>query len=599
MLSPLFLANPFPRRPSLAYSILHFQFSLLLHTFVPITITNSMTIDNYYIADQFSLLAKLMDIHGENSFKAKSYSSAAFTIEKLPQPLADVPADKLFSIKGIGESTGKKIIEILQTGALKALSDIIEKTPPGILELLTIKGLGPKKIATIWKEMGIESIGELLYACNENRLMLYKGFGEKTQKNVQEAIEFYLRSQGSHLYAEIEEYTLAVDRKLAAHFPEKQFALTGEFRRQLEVIDLLAWVTTATADELQPFFEANNFATVESTENTLVVKGAENVPLKFYLAHPDSFYPTLFSTSCSEDFSQAWQTLPAATAAATYASEEAIFEAAAIPYLSPVLREKATALQRKSDAALIAPTDIKGIIHSHSNWSDGSHTIEEMAKACIVQGYEYLVISDHSKSAFYANGLSEERIREQHLYIDELNAKLAPFKIFKSIECDILNDGALDYSDGLLSTFDLVIASVHSNLKMTEEKAMMRLLNAISNPYTTILGHMTGRLLLSRPGYPVDHHKIIDACAEHRVTVELNAHPRRLDIDWRWIDYALEKGVLLSIDPDAHAIEGYADCRFGVLAAQKGGLTKERNLSSFSLAEFEGFLAERKQMKGI
>jgi DNA polymerase (family 10) len=247
---------------------------------------------------------------------------------------------------------------------------------------------------------------------------------------------------------------------------------------------------------------------------------------------------------------------------------------------------------------LIQPNDIKGIIHSHSQWSDGAHTIEEMAKACIDQGFEYLVISDHSKSAFYANGLTEERIKEQHRYVDELNEQFKPFKIFKGIECDILNDGALDYSNNVLSTFDLVIASVHSNLKMTEDKAMMRLLNAIRNPYTTILGHMTGRLLLSRPGYPVDHVSVIDACVENHVAIELNAHPRRLDIDWRWIDYALEKGVLISIDPDAHSVEGY-DCRYGVLAAQKGGLTKQRNLSSFSLQEFEAYLQKRKIARGL
>ncbi len=222
------------------------------------------------------------------------------------------------------------------------------------------------------------------------------------------------------------------------------------------------------------------------------------------------------------------------------------------------------------------------------------NTVEEMAKACIEQGFEYLVISDHSKSAFYANGLSEERIREQHKYVDELNARLAPFHIFKSIECDILNDGRLDYSDQILSTFDLVIASVHSNLKMSEEKAMSRLLGAIQNPHTRILGHPTGRLLLSRAGYPVDHKTLIDACAAHGVVIELNAHPRRLDIDWRWIDYALQKNVMISIDPDAHSIAGYHDIHYGVLAAQKGGVTARNNLSSFSLEQMRGFVGKRR-----
>jgi DNA polymerase (family 10) len=203
------------------------------------------------------------------------------------------------------------------------------------------------------------------------------------------------------------------------------------------------------------------------------------------------------------------------------------------------------------------------------------------------------VISDHSKAASYAQGLNEERIKEQHKLVDELNQKLYPFKIFKSIESDILNDGNLDYSNSVLSTFDLVIASVHSNLKMSEDKAMMRLLNAIENPYTTILGHMTGRLLLSRKGFPVDYKRIIDACAANNVVIEINAHPRRLDMRWQWIEYALSKNVLLSIDPDAHSIPEFENTRYGVLVAQKAMVTKRNNLSSFSLSEFENFLKEK------
>jgi len=276
------------------------------------------------------------------------------------------------------------------------------------------------------------------------------------------------------------------------------------------------------------------------------------------------------------------------------AAEQDIFNTVGAIYLPAYYRERAKDIERKELGAHITLKDIKAIIHSHSTWSDGVNTVEEMAKACIAKGYEYLVISDHSKSAFYANGLSEERIKEQHKYVDELNSKYAPFKIFKSIECDILNDGSLDYSNNVLATFDLVITSIHSNLKMTEEKAMLRILNAVKNPFTTILGHMTGRLLLSRPGYPVDYKKVIDTCAENNVAIELNAHPRRLDIDWRWIDYALEKNVLISIDPDAHSVEGYDDCKYGVLVAQKAGVTKENNLSSFGLKEFEEYLARRK-----
>jgi len=554
-----------------------------------------MAYDNYYIADQFTLLSKLMDIHGENTFKSKSYSSAAFNIEKLPLSLSETPAEKLSTLKGIGDSVAKKVLEILQTGKLQALEDMIKKTPPGVLEMLNIKGIGPKKIATIWKEMEVESLGELLYACNENRLMLYKGFGEKTQNNVQEAIEFYFRNQGSHLFAETEAYAAAVDTTLKENFPAFRFALTGEFRRGLEIINQLEWVTTVQAPSLKQYFLDGQYTIEDEHDAGITVKSPENKKLAFHVTDNTRFTARLFETSCSDIFLDACRAKKEWSSIDDAQTEEELLGRLGLADIPVYLREQEWVLNHTALQPVIQTSDIKAIIHSHSNWSDGGNTIEEMAKACIALGYEYMVISDHSKSAFYANGLSEERIREQHRYVDELNEKLKPFKIFKSIESDILNDGSLDYPDSILSTFDLVIASVHSNLKMTEEKAMMRLLRAIENPYTTILGHPTGRLLLSRKGYPVDHTKIIDACAAHNVVIELNAHPRRLDMDWRWIREATGKNVLISIDPDAHTIEGFDDCRHGVHAAQKGGLTKEQNLSSFSLKEFEAFLSKKKR----
>ncbi|MER3497294.1 MAG: histidinol-phosphatase [Chitinophagaceae bacterium] len=556
--------------------------------------------DNYAIADNFSLLAKLMDIHGENTFKSKTYSVASFNIEKLPVQLANTPREKLFSIKGIGESLGRKIIEMLDTGELQVLNEYLEKTPAGVVEMLNIKGLGPKKINTIWKELEVESIGELLYACEENRLLLYKGFGEKTQHNIREAIEFYLQNKGSYLYAQIESYALQLHQALQKQFNEYKISFTGAFRRQLEVIEELEWCTTISTEPLKKYFLENNFDAIQEDSEQIIFKGPENVKLKFYLATEQEYCKKLFQTSCSTDFLVGWEKQYSFPEAITQEAE--IFSSAGLVEIPPALRENDVILTKLKSASLpelITEKDITAIIHSHSNWSDGSNTIEEMAQECIRTGYQFLVISDHSKSAFYANGLKEDRIFEQHRYIDELNQKLKPFRIFKSIECDILNDGSLDYSNDVLSSFDLVITSVHSNLKMSEDKAMLRLLNAIKNPYTTILGHMTGRLLLSRNGYPVDHKKIIDACAENHVAIELNAHPRRLDMDWRWIDYALEKGVFITIDPDAHSLEGFNDVKYGVLSAQKGGLTKENNLSSFTLQQFEEHLARVKKLKGV
>jgi DNA polymerase (family 10) len=555
--------------------------------------------DNSAIADNFSLLSKLMDIHGENSFKTKTYSIAAFNIEKLPMQLKDTPREKLFSIKGIGDSIGKKVVEMLDTGKLTILEEYIRSTPPGVIEMLNIKGIGPKKINTIWKEMEIESIGELQYACNENRLILYSGFGEKTQQNVLEAIAFYLQGLGHFLYAQVDSLFPQVDGYLKKLFGNEKVHVTGRYRRQELTIEELEFIVLESNEKIKPkFLTAQPPELLEEKEKTILYKLKNGLKLRLHTGGKN-LTEELFNTTGSEEFQQAFKKYyPSVKYDPADYGDESVFKEAKIPYIEPCLRETAGILEKAKKnclPALIQVNDIRSIIHSHSNWSDGSNTIEEMALECIRRGYEYLVISDHSKTAGYANGLKEDRIREQHKYIDELNRNLAPFKIYKSIESDILNDGSLDYDEEVLKTFDLVIASVHNPLKMTEEKAMMRLITAIENPYTNILGHMTGRLLLSRNGYPVDHKKIIEACAANNVVIELNSHPRRLDIDWRWIDYAMEKGVLLSIDPDAHFLEGFDDVKYGVLAAQKGGMKKENNLSSFSLKDFDYWLRENKK----
>ncbi len=556
---------------------------------------------NDAISDNFSLLGKLIDIHRDDSFKAKIYTSVAFTIEKLPEQLANFDPETIANIKGIGKSTSQKILEQLQTGELSILKEYIAKTPPGILEMLQIKGIGPKKIASIWKDLEIETVGELLYACDENRLMLYKGFGEKTQQNVKESIEFYLGTLGSYLYQQIENFAYNVSKKLPQMFAGELFEITGAFKRQLEIIEKLEWVTTCSKEKIELFFTTNGYSVVTKEDNYIMVLGNENVSMGFYITPKSLIINKLFTTSCSESFLNEWERRFEWKADDYFENEEAIFAHLSLPFIPNNQRENAEiiiqAVMEKQLPKVIEIQDIKGIVHSHSTWSDGSNTLDEMAKACIQKGFEYLVISDHSKTAFYAQGLSVEKVLAQHQQIDELNSKYKPFRIFKSIESDILNDGSLDYDNTLLSQFDIVIASIHSNLKMTEEKAMMRLLKAIENPFTSILGHLTGRLLLSRAGYPINHKKIIEACVANNVVIELNAHPRRLDIDWRWIHYALEKNVLISINPDAHHIDGYADCKYGVLVAQKAGLTAQNNLSSFSLNAFENFVQFQKSKR--
>lgn len=553
--------------------------------------------DNATIADNFSMLSRLMDIHGENSFKTKTYSIAAYNIEKMPVALRDTPRDKLFGIKGIGESVGKKVVEMLDSGHLQVLNDLITNTPPGVIEMLNIKGIGPKKIHTIWKEMEIESIGELLYACDENRLTRYKGFGERTQQNVIEAIGFYMQNQGHYLYAQLEPVFPQIDGYLKKLFSPGKVHVTGGYRRQDLTLEELEFVILESNEVIKPKFQtAQPPELLEETDKVLVYKLKNGLKLRLH-SGGQQLAKELFNTTGSAEFLEAfYKEFPEIDWSDTGSGgDDIVFAKANIASIPPYIRESAAIIDAARSGKLPTPiqvSDIKGLIHSHSNWSDGSNTLEEMSAELIKRQFEYLVISDHSKAAAYANGLSEERIREQHRQIDQLNAQLKPFRIFKSIECDILNDGNLDYSNDMLAAFDLVIASVHSNLKMNQDKAMQRVMKAIENPYTTILGHMTGRLLLSRNGYPLDHKKIIDACAANNVVIELNAHPRRLDVDWKWIPYALEKNVIMSINPDAHSLDGFDDIKYGVLAAQKGGLPKERNLSSYTLLEFENLLAK-------
>lgn len=541
-----------------------------------------------------------MDLHDEDSFKAKSYSIAAYNIDQLEANLADMDDATMRMAKGIGASTANKIREILDTGKLAQLDEILNRTPIGVLDIMKIKGLGPKKVRVIWKEMGIESVGELEYACHENRLATFKGFGQKTQEAVLQNITFIRNSQGYQLWASAEATAHNWIARLKQSFPQYQFVLTGAFYRQLETLSQIEIVSDLPSDTLPRLWANVPGIVMESNGDGLILKMPDNIPIKFYFTEKSKVSVTQFRNACSKDFLEAFEqqfTIPQQAL-----NEDEIFAHNKLQYIPAALRETSAILQTAASNSipkLIVQEDIKGIIHSHSKWSDGQETLETMVQHAISKGLQYLVISDHSQAAYYASGLTPDRVAAQHIEIAALNEKYKPFKIFKSIEADILNDGSLDYDDSVLSTFDLVIASVHSNLKMSEEKAMQRVLTAIQNPFTTILGHPTGRLLLSREGYPLDHKMIIDACADYDVVIEINAHPRRLDLDWRWVSYALEKGVLLSINPDAHSLAGFDDVYYGCKIAQKAGLTAEKNLSSFSLAEMEQFVELKKRKRNL
>ncbi|WP_286732533.1 MULTISPECIES: DNA polymerase/3'-5' exonuclease PolX [Sphingobacterium] len=551
--------------------------------------------DNKAISKIFKLCSQLMELHNENPFRTKSIASASFKLDKLPFRIEEASLEDLSAQPGIGKSTAEKAKEVAATGTFKELEDLIENTPSGIIEMLNIKGLGPKKIQIIWKELEIESVGELLYACNENRLVEAKGFGLKTQEDIKKSIEFSISNKGWFLYAKVLPLAEKFFNELKLHFPSSLLSYTGDFRRKCEVLSTVDLLISESIDNVEKFLDG--FTLVEKTENSIELTDELGFTFKVFSSNINDFYRDLIlSTGSTAHLDLLFNILPDLP---SLSSEEAIYRNLGLDYIEPELREGLNEIvqaQTHSLPKLIQYKDLRGTLHNHSTYSDGVHSLEQMALHCKdVLGLEYLGICDHSRTAVYANGLSIERLEQQWNEIATLNEKLAPFKIFRGIESDILADGSLDYPDEVLAKFDFVVASVHSNLKMDEDKATTRLIKAIENPYTTILGHPTGRLLLSRAGYPLDFKRVIDACAANGVVIEINANPLRLDLDWRWHRYAVEKGVLLSINPDAHRTEGLHDMQYGVLVAQKGGMQASNCLNTYTLDAITTYFNKKKQ----
>lgn len=543
---------------------------------------------NKEIANKFNLLGKLMELHGENQFKVRSYYSAYQGLRRLDMPVTDMDPEEWGTLQGVGKAIQGKIGELLDGGQMNTLNRYIEMTPPGVIDILSIKGLGPKKVKTIWQDMGVESPGELLYACNENRLIELKGFGEKTQADVIKQINFHLAAKGHFLYPTVETVAEELKQTINSLEPDALLAFTGEYGMKSPIVTTgLQMICSEDIEEIlvEEFGEDLHYE-----DEGMSIHG---IPLEIeYIEESEFIYESIMRSSSDTFASHCKKEIKKKEG---FNDEKGLFEANKMPFIPAELRDYPyKSMSELGDIAgsLVQEDDIKGVIHTHTTYSDGLYSVKDMAEYSQSLGYEYLVITDHSKSAFYANGLSLERIATQHREIEELNKSLENFKVFKGIECDILYDGSMDYEDGDLASFDLVIASVHSQLKMDEAKATARLLKAIENPYVKMLGHMTGRLLLSREGYPVDHAAIIDTCAANGVLIELNANPHRLDMDYHWIQYATEKGVKIAINPDAHNKDGIHDIKYGVFAARKGGLSTENCINTLGLEEFEGWLCK-------
>ena len=551
--------------------------------------------------------AKLMELHGENDFKVKSYQSVVNSLERHSKSLSVMDVEELQKIEGVGKSLAQSIYRINEQGSFELYDDLSAKTPDGILEMMQLSGFGPKKIKLIWEKLEIDNLEDLLIACKENKIAALKGFGNKTQIKLQEAVEYKLSWRGYIHFREAKKLSEKIIEDLKTIEGVTKVSVTSATRRKMEVIKPLEILIAAEnkAKIIQYITKNEEYVLDKKNSGPLSLKFTYK-PLKaevnFVFTAKDQFINDLFKTTSHPNHLNAslanGETFSHILKEKQFTSEEEIYKAANLPFIVPELREGLWELdwaKNNTVPKLVEMSDLKGILHNHSTYSDGKNSLEEMAKYCKDLGYEYLGISDHSKTASYANGLQEFRIKKQHEEIDVLNEKLAPFKIFKGIESDILNDGSLDYANDVLESFDFVVASIHSPLSMDEKTATNRLLNAIVNPFTTILGHPTGRLLLQRKGYPINHKAVIDACAQYEVVIEINAHPWRLDLDWRHVRYALDKGVQISINPDAHETNGYHDMFYGLCVGRKAGLTANETFNAKSLEELSKYFKDRKK----
>ncbi len=573
--------------------------------------------DKKQISKILEEIGTLLEIKGENPFKSRAYMMGARTLlSQSAEPKELIESGEIRNIKGIGSALADKITELVNTGSLKYYDDLKTSIPKGLVEMTAIPGFGPKKVKKVYAAFGIQTIEELEYACKENRLADLDGFGEKTQKKILQGIEFLKKYQDRHLFHRAEAAAVPLFEAVKNHPKVIRAELAGSLRRKKETIkdiDIVASANPADVEEIMAFFVSQ--ADVEavtgqgSTKSSVVLKQGIGADLR--LMPDDKFAYILHHFTGSAEHNTTMRSLAKKknmkvsehgifkneNELIPCKTEEDIFASLGLKYVPPELREDTGEIDAAADDKipnLVALSDMRGMLHCHSTFSDGANTIEEMAVATRESGYEYFGLCDHSQVVVYARGLKPERVKEQHAVIDELNQGFDGFKILKGTECDIMNDGSMDYPDDILASFDFVVASVHTNLGMSMEAATARILAAVKNPYVNILGHPTGRLLLGRDGLPLDMNRIIDAAAEHDVAIELNASPHRFDLDWRYCKYAKEQGVFISINPDAHSIEGLDDMRYGIGIARKGWLEKANILNALSLEEIEKYFQNKR-----
>jgi DNA polymerase (family 10) len=569
--------------------------------------------NNKAVGNVLREVALLLELKGENPFKVRAYSNAARSIETLDEEIMGmIHEGRVRDIEGVGETLAQQITELVETGSLQLLEELKRTIPPGHLEMLKIPGLGPKKIKVLSDTLHVQTIGELEYACSENRLIELQGFGQKSQEKILKGIQQVKKYQGRYLYGDTLPLAESVFEKIRSHPKVLRASLAGSLRRRMEIVgnvnlvvstqrsqEVLTAVSKFPEVEVVHFGDGNagHYSLASGVKIDLQTTSDQDFPYHLYrLTGSLSHWKAMTKKATALAFELNEQGLLRNGRPVGCKEEEDIFQALGIDFIPPELREDRGEIEAAEGhylPRLICDQDLKGVFHVHSSFSDGAGSVQAMAEATRRMGFSYMGISDHSQSARYAGGLTLEKLRRQWEEVDRLNRETEGFHIFKGIESDILSDGSLDYEDDILKQFDFVIASVHSHFTMTEQEMTQRVIKALRNPYTTMLAHPTGRLLLSREPYPIDMTSIIDEAAGQGVAVELNAHPYRLDIDWRVCKYAKEKGVTIAINPDAHDPEGLKDTPFGVGIGRKGWLEPGDVLNTRSLEEMREYLKER------
>jgi DNA polymerase (family 10) len=549
--------------------------------------------DKWTIARTLDEIAKYIELSDPNPFRVRAFEKAARAIEKLDQDIEQlVRNDDLLSVSGIGKAIGPIVSELVTTGGSRYLEELREQYPPGIFELLRVPSLGLKKIGILYSALGISNLEELEAAARDGRIAKLKGFGAKTQEKILENIETAKQRTSQFLLPRGLETGEAIREQLAAIDEISDAEVTGSVRRRLEVIRNIN-IAIAAKDPTRAIAAIRKRGVIDRIEEVdeLTLRGVarDEIEVLLHLSKPDDFGATVLRTTGSKEFVEAFGKVPKGK------TEQDVFERAAIPFVDPELREDASVLAKKKRVKLIEPTDLRGTFHIHTTFSDGRNSVLEMLTAARDRGWEYAGLSDHSKNAFYARGLTEEDLKRQHAEIKTQEKEVAPMRVFRGTEADILNDGAIDYGHKTLPMFDFVVASVHSRFGMEKDEMTARLLRALDDPFVTFLGHLTGRLLLSRQGYSFDLDQILDRAAERGVIIEINGSPRRLELDWRFIRRAVDRGVVLSIHPDAHSTRELTYVVSGTWVARKGGLSAKQIFNARPVDEVAEYLAERRK----